>query len=257
MTAGVVAPADEVVELLRQLRLPHMRRHAPDVLATAKAQRWEPAEAVRALLAEELAGRQASSINTRRAAAGFPTGKTFDTWDETVSSIPAPTQRSLATLEWIDRHENLVVCGPSGTGKTHLLEALGHAAIGHGCHVQWFSLEALGVLVHRHRADGTTTRAIRKLMRADLICVDDIGLLPVGNDTAEALYRVVDAAYEKRSIALSSNLHPAGFDELMPKTIANATVDRLMHHAHVVITTGDSIRLTQATRGKGVTPLTN
>ena len=251
MTAGAVAPADEVVELLRQLRLPHMRRHAPDVLATAKAQRWEPAEAVRALLAEELAGRQASSINTRRAAAGFPTGKTFDTWDEQVSSIPAPTQRSLATLEWIDRHENLVVCGPSGTGKTHLLEALGHAAIGHGCHVQWFSLEALGALVHRHRADGTTTRAIRKLMRADLICVDDIGLLPVGNDTAEALYRVVDAAYEKRSIALSSNLHPAGFDELMPKTIANATVDRLMHHAHVVITTGDSIGSPKPPAGRG------
>ncbi len=56
---------DEVVDLLRRLRLPHMRRHAPDVLATAKAQRWEPAEAIQALLAEELAGRQASSVNTR------------------------------------------------------------------------------------------------------------------------------------------------------------------------------------------------
>jgi len=254
MTA--TSPIDEVVDLLRQLRLPHMRRHAPEVLATAKAQRWEPAEAVRALLAEELAGRNASSINTRRAAAGFPTGKTFDTWDAAVSSIPEPTQRSLATLEWIDRHENLVVCGPSGTGKSHLLEALGHAAIHHGAHVHWFSLETLGGLVHRHRADDSMTRAIRKIMRADLICIDDIGLLPVTTDTAEALYRVVDAAYEKRSIALSSNLHPAGFDELMPKTIANATVDRLMHHAHVVITTGDSIRLTQATRGKGVRPLT-
>ena len=250
------APIDEVVELLKTLRLPHMRRHAPDVLTTAKAQRWEPAEAVRALLAEELAGRTASSINTRRTAAGFPTGKTFDTWDETVSSIPAPTQRSLATLEWIDRHENLVVCGPSGTGKSHLLEALGHAAINNGAHVHWFSLETLGGLIHRHRADNTMNRAIRKIMRADLICIDDIGLLPVSSDTAEALYRVVDTAYEKRSIALSSNLHPAGFDELMPKTIANATVDRLMHHAHVVITTGDSIRLTQATRGKGVRPLT-
>jgi DNA replication protein DnaC len=255
MTA--TASIDEVVVLLKQLRLPHMRRHAPDVLTTAKAQRWEPAEAVRALLAEELAGRNASSINIRRAAAGFPTGKTFDTWDESVSSIPAPTQRSLSTLEWIDRHENLVVCGPSGTGKSHLLEALGHAAITHGCHVQWFSLETLGGLVHRHRADDTMGRAIRKIMRADLVCIDDIGLLPVTTDTAEALYRVVDAAYEKRSIALSSNLHPAGFDELMPKTIANATVDRLMHHAHVVITTGDSIRLTQATRGKGVRPLAN
>ena len=74
--------------------------------------------------------------------------------------------------------------------------------------------------------------------------VDDIGLLPVTTETAEALNRVVDDAYKKRSIALSSNLHPAGFEELMPKTIANATVDRLLHHAHVVMTTGDSIRLT-------------
>src|SRR5918911_1098767 len=99
------APIDEVVDLLKTLRLPHMRRHAPDVLATAKAQRWDPAEAIRALLAEELAGRNASSVNTRRCAAGFPTGKSFDTWDQTMSSIPEPTQRSLATLEWIDRHE--------------------------------------------------------------------------------------------------------------------------------------------------------
>jgi DNA replication protein DnaC len=254
MTAATTS-VDEVVDLLRELRLPHMRRHAPDVLATAKAQRWEPAEALRALLTEEVAGRRASSINTRRKAAGFPTGKTFDTWDPSVSSIPEPTQRSLATLEWIQRAENLVVCGPSGTGKSHLLEALGHAAVEDGAHVSWFSLETLGVLVRRHRADDTMGRAIKRIMRADLICIDDIGLLPVSSDTAEALYRVVDAAYEKRAIALSSNLHPAGFDELMPKTIANSTVDRLMHHAHLVVTTGDSIRLTQATHGEGVMPL--
>lgn len=253
--SAAMTPIDEVVDLLRQLRLPHMRRQAPDVLATAKAQRWEPAEALRALLTEEVAGRKASSINTRRQAAGFPTGKTFDTWDPSMSSIPEPTQRSLATLEWIERGENLVVCGPSGTGKSHLLEALGHAAVTAGSHVSWFSLEALGSLLRRHRADDTMGRAIKKIMRAELICIDDIGLLPVTTDTAEALYRVVDAAYERRSVALSSNLHPAGFDELMPKTIANATVDRLMHHAHLVVTAGDSIRLTQATQGEGVTPL--
>lgn len=251
----MTAPVDETVELLKALRLPHMRRAAPELLATAKAQRWEPAEAVRALLAEELAGRQASSVAARRKAAGFPTGKTFDAWDDTLSSIPPPTQRALRTLEWVTRGENLVVCGPSGTGKTHFCEALGHAAIDAGHKVSWFSLEDLGALVRRHGADDTTSRAIKRIMRADVIVIDDIGLLPVAADTAEALYRVVDAAYEKRSVALSSNLHPAGFDELMPKTIANATVDRLMHHAHVVLTAGDSIRLTQATTGKGVTPL--
>ena len=249
------APIDEVVDLLRSLRLPHMRAAAPELLATAKAQRWEPAEAMRALLAEELSGRQASSVRSRRTAAGFPTGKTFDVWDESVSSIPEPTQRALRTLEWVERAENLVVCGPSGTGKTHFLEALGQACVDAGHKVSWFSLEDLGVLVRRHGADDTTGRAIKRIMRADVIVIDDIGLLPVTTDTAEALYRVVDAAYEKRAIALSSNLHPAGFDELMPKTIANATVDRLMHHAHVVLTNGDSIRLTQATAGKGVTPL--
>jgi DNA replication protein DnaC len=250
------APVDEVVELARQLRLPHLRRTAPELLATARAQRWDPAEALRALLTEELAGRQASSIGARRKAAGFPTGKTFDAWTDTTSSIPIPTQQALRTLEWVTRHENLVVCGPSGTGKTHFLEAIGHAAVDAGAHVLWFSLEQLGAVVRRHRADDTTGRALRRILRADLILIDDIGLLPVPADTAEALYRIVDAAYEKRSIALSSNLHPAGFDELMPKTIANATVDRLLHHAHLVQTSGDSIRLTQATRGKGVLPLT-
>ena len=66
---------------------------------------------------------------------------------------------------------------------------------------------------------------------------------------------MVDAAYEKRAIALSSNLHPAGFDELMPKTLATATVDRLMHHAHLCQTSGESVRLSQALTGAGVVAL--
>ena len=153
------------------------------------------------------------------------------------------------------RRENLVVCGPSGTGKTFLLEALGQQAVEQGLRVAWFTLEDLGVLLRRHRADDTVTKAIARVLRADLVVVDDIGLLPVAVDAAEGLYRLVDAAYEKRSIAISSNLHPAAFDELMPKTLATATVDRLLHHAHVCQTTGDSVRLTQALAGQGVSPL--
>ena len=149
------------------------------------------------------------------------------------------------------------MCGPSGTGKTMFLEALGHTAVQTGRRVAWFSLETLGVLVRRHRADDTVTRAIARILRADLVVVDDIGLLPVGPDAAEGLYRLIDAAYEKRSVAVSSNLHPSGFDEIMPKTLAGATVDRLLHHAHLCATQGDSVRLAQATTGKGVTPLTS
>ncbi len=257
-TLGVptAPPLPEDVEaLLRRLRLPHIRRHAPEIIATAKAQRWEPVEVLRALFEEEATGRERSALTTRRAAAGFPTGKTFEAWQSEASSIPAPTQQALRTLEWVGRRENLVVCGPSGTGKTFLLEALGHQAVEAGLKVAWFTLEDLGVLLRRHRADDTVTKAIARVLRADLVVVDDIGLLPVAQDAAEGLYRLVDAAYEKRSVAISSNLHPAAFDELMPKTLATATVDRLLHHAHVCQTTGESVRLTQALAGQGVSPL--
>ena len=253
--AAPALPAD-LEALLRRLRLPHIRTHAPQVLATARAQRWEPVEVLRALFGEEAAGRERSALATRRAAAAFPTGKTFEAWQPSASSIPAPTQQALRTLEWVGRRENLVVCGPSGTGKTFLLEALGQQAVEAGLKVAWFTLEDLGVFVRRHRADDTVTKALSRLLRADLVVIDDIGLLPVGPDAAEGLYRLVDAAYEKRSVAISSNLHPAAFDELMPKTLATATVDRLLHHAHVCQTSGDSVRLSQALAGQGVRPLT-
>ena len=91
-------PAD-LEALMRQLKMPYARALAPDLLITARTQRWEPAEVVKALLVEEVAGRSRSMLATRRKAAGFPTGKTFDTWDPAVSSIPLPTQQSLRTLE--------------------------------------------------------------------------------------------------------------------------------------------------------------
>ena len=148
------------------------------------------------------------------------------------------------------------MCGPSGTGKSHFIEALGHLAIDNGKTVAWHTLETLAALLGRHRADDSVNKAIGKLIRADLILLDDVGLLPVSADAAEALFRVVDAAYERRSLAISSNIHPSGFDELMPKTLATATVDRLLHHAHVCQTSGDSVRLSQALApGMGGTPV--
>jgi DNA replication protein DnaC len=117
MSAAAPGLPIEVEQLMRQLKMPYARALAPELLATAKAQRWEPVEVVKALLVEEIAGRGRSMLATRRKAAGFPTGKTFAAWDPAVSSIPAPTQQALQTLEWVQLRENLVVCGPSGTGK--------------------------------------------------------------------------------------------------------------------------------------------
>ncbi len=257
MTAMTTADAqvDELVGLCRRLRLPYIRDQVDDVVRTAKAQRWDPAETIRVLLQAEADGRDTATVNNRRKRAGFPTGKTFDTWASGRSSIPAPTQGGLQTLEWVTRRENLVVCGPSGTGKSHFCEAIGHHAITQGLTVRWFSIEDLGALVRSHRIDDTITKALKPILRADLIIVDDLGLLPVTPDAAEGLYRLIDAAYETRSLAVSSNLHPSGFTEIMDNTIAAPLVDRLLHHAHLVVTEGDSYRLTDALNGKGVTPL--
>lgn len=255
VTGAAGDPLTEAIELTRRLKLPHLRRAMADLIPTAKAQRWDPAEVVRVLLAEEAAGRDQANLRTRRKRAAFPAGKTFGDWDEQDSSIPRPTQDALRSLEWVQRKENLSICGPSGTGKSHFCEALGQAAVEAGMTVAWFTIEDIGVMVRRHRPDDSVARAMARLIRTDLIIIDDIGLLPVSPDAAEGFYRLVDAAYERRSLAVSSNLHPSGFDEIMPKTLATATVDRLLHHAHVVVTQGDSYRFNQATTGQGVKAL--
>lgn len=251
------APAlpDELDAVLRRMRLPYLRKAAPDVLATARAQRWDPAELLRVLLAEEVTGRNSATRRMRRKTANFPTGKTFSSWRPEESSISEATQNALSTLEWIGRHENLAVAGPSGTGKSHFVEALAHAVIEKDMRVSWFTLETLTAAVGKAKVDGSVARTISRICGCDLIVVDDIGMLPAGQDAAEAFYRIIDAAYERRSIAVTSNIHPSGFDSIMPKTLATATVDRLLHHAHLVTTQGDSHRLAEALAGKGVVPL--
>jgi DNA replication protein DnaC len=251
------APAipDELAAVLRRMRLPYVRAAAPEVLATARSQRWDPAEVLRVLLVEEIAGRDAATRRQRRRAAGFPAGKSFESWRDDDSSIPAPTQSALRTLEWVGRAENLAVAGPSGTGKSHFVEALAHGVIDAGMRVAWFTLESLTVAIGRAKVDASITKVVGRICRCELIVVDDIGMLPAGQDAAEAFYRVVDAAYERRSVAVTSNLHPSGFDTIMPKGLATATVDRLMHHAHVIVTEGRSLRLAEAMAGKGVVPL--
>ncbi|AWH94202.1 IS21-like element helper ATPase IstB [Dietzia psychralcaliphila] len=258
VTTTATAPPlpEDLTAVLKRMRMPYLRAIAPDVLATAKAQRWDPTEVLRVLIAEEARGRDEATKAARRKSAGLPAGKTFSSWRESDSSIPAPTQSALATLEWVHRAENLAISGPSGTGKTHFVEALAHQAIDAGMRVAWFTLESLTTAIGRASVDGSISKTIARITRAELIVVDDIGMLPSGQAAAEAFYRLVDATYERRSLAVTSNLHPAGFDTFMPKTLATATVDRLLHPAHVITTEGTSMRLTEATAGHGVIPLT-
>ncbi len=245
----------DVARLLHRLRMRYMREAGPAVLARAREEGWDHAQVLKVLLAEEAAGRDRSTREIHRKAARLPSGKTFDAWDPKASAISGTAQWALRSLDWIGRAENLVLVGPSGTGKSHFAEAIAHAAIDRDLRVSWFTLEALTATIARSRIDLSTGKVVERIVRSELVVVDDIGLLPAGADEAEALYRLVDAAYERRSLIVTSNLHPARFDSIFPKGLATAAVDRLLHHAHVIVTEGTSHRLTEALDGRGVTPL--
>jgi energy-coupling factor transporter ATP-binding protein EcfA2 len=130
MTAATPAPLPADLEAaLKRLKLRRIRQLAPEVLQTAKTQRWTPDEVLRTLVEAEIAARDASNLTNRLRAANFPVIKTLEEFQLGSSSIPKPTYDYLASLEWIDAAENIVLVGPPGTGKSHLLIALGHAAV--------------------------------------------------------------------------------------------------------------------------------
>ncbi len=118
----------------------------------------------------------------------------------------------------------------------------------------WFIVESLTATISRAKVGASITRAIARIRRSDVIVVDDIGMLPAGQDAAEAFYRVVDAGYKRRSIAVTSNLQLSRSDTITPKPLAIATVDRLLHHAIWSSPKAARRRLAGAVAGQGVKP---
>jgi DNA replication protein DnaC len=179
VSAGPPALAPDLADGLRRLKLAAMRQLAPELLGTAKTQRWTPEELLRTLVEAEITARDASNARTRLKTAAFPVVKTLDEFDRAASSIPAPTLDYLASLEWITARENLCLVGPAGTGKSHLLVALGHAAVHAGHRVRYFTAAELVETLYRGLADNSVGRVIDTLLRHDLIICDEVGFAPL------------------------------------------------------------------------------
>jgi len=182
-----------------------MRRLAPELLVTAKTQRCSPEEFLRTLIEAEIASRDASNARDRLKAAGFPVTKTLDEFDVSASSVKAATFDYLASLEWITARENLCLVGPAGTGKSHLLVAVGHAAVDAGRRVRYFTAAELVETLYRGLADNSVGRVIEQTLRADLILIDEIGFAPLDDTGAQLFFRLVAGAYERRSLGIASH----------------------------------------------------
>jgi DNA replication protein DnaC len=247
-------PAD-LVTGLRRLKLATMRRLAPELLLTARTQRWAPEDLLRTLVEAEIAARDASNAVARLKAAAFPVTKTLDQLDRTACSIPAATLDYLATLEWLRTKDNLALVGPPGTAKSHVLVALGHAAVDAGYRVRYFVAAELVDTLYRGLADNSVGRVIETILRADLVIVDELGFAPLDDTGAQLLFRLVSGAYEHRSLAIASHWPFEQWGRFLPEhTTAASLLDRLLHHATVVVTAGESYRMRQAKARRSVKP---
>ncbi|MEU0566977.1 IS21-like element helper ATPase IstB [Nonomuraea sp. NPDC005983] len=257
MTAASVPPlASDLDGGLRRLKLSTIRRLAPELLVTARTQRWNPEEFLRTLIDAELAARDESNARTRMKAAAFPVIKTIEEFDVPASSIPRATFDYLASLEWIRAAENYCAVGPAGTGKSHSLIAFGVAAIQAGHKVRYFTAAELVETLYRGLADNSVGRVIENLLRADLIVVDEVGFAPLDDTGAQLLFRFVAAAYERRALGIGSHWPFDQWGRFLPEhTTAVSLLDRLLHHSIVVVTEGESFRMRQA-RSRGSARLT-
>jgi len=247
-----VPPLDADLDAgLRRLKLAAIRRSAPEVLITAKTQRWTPQEVLRTLVETELAARDASNVVNRLKAAAFPVPKTLDSFDVATSSIEPKAFDYLSSLEWIRAQQNLAIIGPAGTGKSHTLIGLGTAAIHAGLKVRYFTAADLIDTLYRGLADNTVGKIIDTLLRADVVILDEIGFAPLDDTGAQLLFRLVAAGYERRSLAIASHWPFEQWGRFLPEhTTAASILDRLLHHATIVITTGESYRMRHADHKK-------
>jgi DNA replication protein DnaC len=142
------------------------------LLVTAKTQRWKPEEFLRTLVEAEISARDASNARTRLRQAAFPVTKTLEDFDVATSSIPKATFDYLASLEWVRAAENVCLIGPAGTGKSHMLVALGIAAVEAGHRVRYFTAAELVETLYRGLADNSVGRVINTLLRHDLVLID-------------------------------------------------------------------------------------
>jgi len=251
MTAQPQSLAPDLEAGLRRLKLSTMRSLAPELLVTAKTQRWSPEEFLRTLVEAEVAARDRSNARAPLKAASFPMKKTLEEFDMSVSSVPKATFEYLASLEWVRAVENPCLIGPAGTGKSHLLVGLGHAAVEAGYRVRYFTAAELVETLYRGLADNSVGRVIETMLRAELIIVDELGFAPLDDTGAQLLFRFVAAAYEHRALGIGSHWPFEEWGRFLPEhTTAVSLLDRLLHHSIVVVTEGESYRMREArTRG--------
>jgi DNA replication protein DnaC len=197
------------------------------------------------LLEDEVERRAQKQLLMRLRRASFTAEKTLEGFDWSFNpSVSRRQITDLATGQWIDRKEGLLIVGPSGVGKSHLAQALGQEACRRGYNVVFTTVIKMLAQINGGRVDGTHPKRLANYLRPDLLILDDFGLKPLRGYEPEDLYEVINERYERGSILATSNRDynewPDAFGD--NPLLASAALDRLAHRAHLITIKGASYR---------------
>lgn len=235
-----------LLDQLDYLKLPFIKAHHSELAAEAGRQNWDHQEYLGRLVDGEFNQRQQRCIERRIKAAHFPVIKTLEqfqwSWPKKINRIQV---QNLFRLEFIPQKGNVILLGNVGLGKTHLAIALSYAACLKGHSVLFADAITVVNDLTAAQKTGSLKRALKKYLRPETLCLDEVGYLPVDQAGADLLFQVISQRYERGSIILTTNKPFKQWSSIFNNdaTIASAVLDRLLHHAETVIIEGSSYRM--------------
>ncbi len=230
---------------LKKLRLPTFQSEYHKLAQQCATQNKDHTTYLLRLCELELIERERRMIERRIKAAKFPATKSLDSFDfKAIPSLNKLLTMELARGEFIDRRENIIALGPSGTGKTHIALGLGLAACQKGRKVRFTTAAALVHELIEARDEKRLQRLQKLLTSQDLLIIDELGFVPLSKTGAELLFEVISQRYERGSIIITSNLPFDEWTEVFgAERLTGAILDRLTHHVNILEMNGESYRL--------------
>jgi len=230
---------------LKELKLHRIAEVYREVLDEAARKQSSMLDVLATLIGEELTFRRQHALERRIQRARLPKRKTLQEYNFSFPKrIPKQTILRLFDCDFVAQHGCAVFIGPTGTGKSHLLIALGYAACEKGISVRFTRVVDMINTLTTSQINGTLDKALRQYTIPQVLLLDELGYLPIDKRGADLLFQVVAARYECGSIVISTNRAfrdwGAIFD--VDNTLATAMIDRLMHHGEAIVIQGDSYR---------------
>jgi DNA replication protein DnaC len=250
MANAKIQEPPHLVTDLKSMYLTSMASQWRRLAEDARSKRQPHAEYLADLVRLEVTGRRERRIQRRIKDARFPMLKTLDAFDfEAQRGLDRDDVLELFDCEFVPQAANVVLVGGVGTGKTHIAIALGMACCQNDYRVRFTTAAELTNMLVEAKSQDRLLRKLEQLARFDVVILDELGYVPFDKQGADLLFGFITRVYERRSLVVTTNLPFAKWSEVfLDATAAAAVIDRIVHHATVLKTEGDSYRLRTATR---------